>query len=372
MKRISLNHEEYKMLLLLQNEPTLTYAEIARKFKVSAPTAKKKVEQLRERGIYRGKGIQYNQSSLGFTRYIFVSTVANIADLEILEKILDNHPYTIYRARFYGSTLGIFSMFDYPEKNNMLLKKFFVSLKAEKIVKDFTEFKSEGIGKSLSLDLNRINLSNLLWEVDWDKFSEELYNVKKAELPSRKESVLEQLRSLDFEILRLLTYNGDLTQRDIAAKLNVEPTAIWRRIKVLEEKVITGYRALINRRFFNLTSNKIIFMACKDEKKIVHCFNVFTSEKTRPPFRFSIDILRDHKDKKLLMLYASLPQYHEAQLIYTLSKTSKLVVHDIDTIGEHGMSYSFYDGNFDSNSKSWKIDEEYIVTKPIKQTLEEI
>ena len=95
------------------------------------------------------------------------------------------------------------------------------------------------------------------------------------------------------------------------------------------------------------------------------CFAFLVDDKVRPPFRYHVEIFKDKKNAKLLLLYISLPQYHEAQLIYLLSKIAKLIVYDIDTTGRNSVSYAFYQDNYDFKNSKWKDSQEYIVEEPL-------
>ena len=131
---MELRPREHALLTLLQNKPTITYAQIARYFNVSAPTGKKMVEKLRERGLYSGKYAQYDPRALGLERYIVVFTISNVKSYSELERILDAHPYTKYRARTYGSQLGLQATFDYPSDNPKYLVELFDYLKQRGIM----------------------------------------------------------------------------------------------------------------------------------------------------------------------------------------------------------------------------------------------
>ncbi|MHA1742813.1 MAG: hypothetical protein ACTSV6_01020, partial [Candidatus Heimdallarchaeota archaeon] len=94
----------------------------------------------------------------------------------------------------------------------------------------------------------------------------------------------------------------------LSRKLAVDRTEVWRRIHFLEENVIATYKSKIDQKNFNITSNKILILTFDRESDLRHFFTAFSDEEIRPPFRYRFEVL---EDKKLLM-YISLPQFHEA------------------------------------------------------------
>ncbi|MHA1303374.1 MAG: AsnC family transcriptional regulator [Candidatus Heimdallarchaeaceae archaeon] len=379
----SLTYEDYKLLLLLQNEPTITYAKIAEELGVSAPTAKRRVEKLKEKKIYRGKRVLYRPESLGLTRYLFILYVYDVSSLEKLEAALKYHPYIISRSRIYGTRLGIIAQFNYPSKDPSLLLELFNRLKERGIIQSVIPFQSTGIRKTLQMDLERLSLSTLKWSYDWDSCLEKLSKIEPKPLPEPSSPVLSSMKPVDFKILEILTrgkipskngkrFDTEITQVKLSEYLNIETTEIWRRYHFLEDHVLSRYTSIFSREYFNISSEKIIIMSFPTEEQLYKCYILFTDEKEGPPFRYHIEIYKNQRDKKHLILYVSLPQYHEAQLIYTLSRIAKLRVFNVDTIGRSSVSYYFYPEAVDTEKKQWKTDTDFVLETPLKEILEEL
>ena len=55
-----------------------------------------------------------------------------------------------------------------------------------------------------------------------------------------------KLDKIDMQILRLLQEDGRLNNAEVAKRVFLSPPACWKRLKVLEQKVINNYRAHIN------------------------------------------------------------------------------------------------------------------------------
>ncbi|MHA1116478.1 MAG: Lrp/AsnC family transcriptional regulator [Candidatus Heimdallarchaeaceae archaeon] len=382
MSSIPITYQDYELLLLLQNEPTISFNQIAKKLGITPPTVKKKVESLKQRKIYRGKTVLYKPESLNLTRYFFVLYTPSLDELERLEIALKYHPYIISRSRFYGSRLGVFAQFNYPKKKSELLLAFIDALKKEGLVSSYLFYESLGSRRTMQIDLERLSLSSFKWTFNWDKCYSKLLTIEPSPLPSPSPSVLDKMKPVDFKILEILTrgkipkndgsFDTEITQKKISNYLNVETTEIWRRYHFLKENVLSGYSSRFSREFFNINSEKIIFMTFDDEIQLARCFTLFTDEREGPPFRYHIEVYRDSKGRKQLILYVSLPQYHEAHLIYTLSKIANLRVYNVDTIGKSSVSYSFYSEAFDFNKKMWKVDKKFVLDVPLREISEEL
>lgn len=374
MTRSVLSKDEYNLLLILQSNPTIKNTEIAKELDVSNPTVTRKINKLKQKRLFTGIYAQYQPLKLGLIRHVFIFYLRHSSQFQIIERILDKHPYTVHRSRIYSPFLAIYSQFHYPEGNPTLLYEFINRLEELDIITNSSRYISTGIENSLSLSLESMSVDELQWSYDWN----ELYNkYQKAEPTSPNityHSLLDEMQYEDFEILRILTHTqSNLKQRDICKKLGYDRTKVWRRFHFLEDNILTGYKASINRKFFNITSNKIILLHFQDNKDLYKTFNLLTDEEIRPPFRYFLEIITDELNDKRLLLYISLPQYHDAQLFYFLNDISTdIQVYNIDTIGDHAVRYAFYEKNFNPETKNWIVNRDYVVEDPINNALSEL
>jgi len=363
-----IDRDEYNLLVLLQSNPNISYTEIAQIFKFSPATAKRKVVELRKKGLYYGKYALFRPTTVGLNKYVILSFTDKAKNLETIERALREHPYTSHRSRIYVPRLGIYSEFNYPSEDPSLLKEFFEELKKRRVIYEYKIYKSTHIERNLSLNLKKISLDTLQWDFDWQVFRNKLNKIETATFPVPAESILSSMKLIDFKILRILTNDADISQRELSRRLKSDRTEVWRRIHFLEENVISGYKAKIDRKKFNITSNKIIFLHFKDDVLLWTYFSLFSNEEIRPPFRYRLEILQDSKKRKILLIYISLPQHHEAQLFYFINDDADVESYSIDPVGKHGVRYSFYEPNFDSKKREWKLSKQYVVSNPIEKT----
>ena len=363
-----LTYEDYILLRLLQTDPTITYVKLASYLNVSPHTVKRKVADLTKKGLYKGYYALYEPESLGLTHFFVFLFLDSVEKYEPLEQALDFQPYTVHRSRFFSPSLGVFAQFDYPSQEPKLLKEFFSKLVDEDIVSNYTLFRSIGVRKKFPLDLDRVSITDLSWSYDWQILKNQiLANNNRTVLPKVRKSVLNQIKPLDLKILRFITYNANVSQREISKKLKENRTTIWRRIHFLEENVLSGYNAKINRQIFNLTSNKLLILSFPNSTLLNQVFSAFTNHKFRPPFRYHIEISENDNKKKQIIIYITLTPYHESQLVYTLAHYADYKLYSLDVFGNHSVRYAFYDGNFNSKKNYWKLDYEYVVQQPLER-----
>ncbi len=365
---MSLTLEDYNILRLIESKPTLSYTDIANILNISPATARRKILKLRERKLFTGKYAQYDPHALGLEKYVTLIRCPKSFNLPKVEDSLKAHPYTIHHSRIYTPYLGIYAQFYYPSKDPSYLKDFFDEIKKENLISDYELYSSQSIEKTLPLDLTKVSPDNLTWDFDWKNFLEKYKSFTPQPLLNPKENVIDNLKPLDFQILRLLTYNADMTQTELSKALNTDKTEVWRRYHYLEKHVIVDYKAKINRRIFNISANRVVFLKFSDKKELNKCFSIFSDESLRPPFRYSVEILSDQKED-YLAIYISLPQYHEAELFYFLNDIAETRSYQIDPIGDHGVRYSFYDPNYNYDKKKWELDKSYVLDIPIKKSL---
>lgn len=116
----------------------------------------------------------------------------------------------------------------------------------------------------------------------------------------------------------------------------------------------------------------IVFF-CPQTRKLLRKLQIswkvllFSDKNKRPPFRYRQEVLLDESDNNVLFLYKSLLQHHESQLFYFLHEISDVKSYDIDSAGEAGIRCSFYDPNYDSEKKEWRLDYNYVVDSSIKK-----
>ncbi|MHA1779093.1 MAG: winged helix-turn-helix transcriptional regulator [Candidatus Heimdallarchaeaceae archaeon] len=365
MNTMTITYEEYILLGILNANPTATYADLARHFDTSIHTIKRRILKLKEKGLYRGYYAVYNPTALGLQRFFIFIYLDSVKQYSLIERALDKHPYTIHRTRFYSPQLGVFAQFDYPSKDPKLLAKFFSHLRDIGIISAYTIIRSSGVSIRKPPDFQRFQWNTLVWSYDWEDFNEYIHSTNPLPLPPLRRNILALLKPIDLDILRKLTYNAEINQRELSRQMNINRTTIWRRINFLQEFVIDGYNAKISRSKFNLTANALILISYHKLKYMLSVFHALSQQAVRPPFRYHVELAESAERPHMMILYLSIPPHHEAQLIYTLSDLASYQIYNLDVSGDHSIRYAFYPGNFDWQNNKWKDEPDYVLKEPL-------
>ena len=90
------------------------HAELAEKLNISWPTAKKKYENLKERGVIVNPIAIYYPEKIGLKRINVYCYVNSKEAMKIVERSCYEHPYTIYRGQVYCAAFGLFIQYNIP------------------------------------------------------------------------------------------------------------------------------------------------------------------------------------------------------------------------------------------------------------------
>ncbi len=362
---MQLTIEDFQLLALLDHNPNITQMELSEVLHLSPYKIKKRLDLLTEWNILRPPIARYDPNTLGLERYNILIQLSSIKTLEILEKAGDIHPYTHYRSRFYGDGLGMFLQYDIPTGNSSKLMKWLNLLQDQLEFSMVTIDKSTGIRIETHPRLDQWLLNHFRWEFDWKewkKTSEEIDDTKPLTSIQRP-NVISQLDKLDIQILSELNNNARAPLSILSRKLGRSKADLSRRISFLKKHVIYDLRVQYDRKIFDLTNVKLIYIPRnpENEKPLRRLYH--SLEKHPIPFRLAMNV-----GKQYAWLWLIFPPYHEAEFVYTLFDTfSELKILTIDVIGKHGILYPIYPENYDIEKKFWRIDDEWMILSPLEQ-----
>ncbi|MHA2175547.1 MAG: winged helix-turn-helix transcriptional regulator [Candidatus Hodarchaeales archaeon] len=355
--------EDYQIILLLESDPLMPYSKLADELGVSWPTAKKRLADLKARGVIRTPVALVNPQVLGLRRLSVIWSVQTIDDLIRLEKLCDAHPYTIYRSRGYGNDYILFSQFNIPPETIPLMNEFNDLLVEKRYCDKATILLSSGVRTESFADLSRFNLSSNKWNFDWDKWFE-LYQSQSEIFSSPNQTPLIDLKKwkpIDFNILRELTKDPEIKQSELSQKFNLSRTSTHHSYTTVFNNLISSVQARFDRIMFNQVNTRLFWIPKVKESKLYKFFNLINNHHL--PFRIGLDILQGNG---LLLWGISLPTFHEHQLALTLWRLFQTFnSYTLDTSFDRSMIYWFYPDNFDFETKYWKIDREYVVNQPL-------
>jgi len=356
--------EDYQIVLKLESNPLMSYSDLAKDLGVSWPTAKKRINDLKSRGVIRTPVAIYNFRTLGLQRLAVIWSLKTTDDLLLMEKFCDIHPYTHYRVRGYGNGYILFAQFDVPQKTIPLMKELVTALE-----KDYSNtvilLQSSGYRVESFPNLNYYDITQDIWYFDWTEWLD-LFNDQPETLPSQDhyETIdLTEFKPIDFEILREVTKNPGIKQVDLMHQFNLTRTNAHLKYNSVFKNLISSVRARFDRILFDLVNTRVFWIPNPNEKNTNKLFNLI--KHSPPPFRFGLDILQP---EGCLFWGGDLPNYHEHQLAFSIWKLFQTFnTYTLDISVNTSMIYWFYPNNFDFGTHYWKTDREYVVEKPLEE-----
>ncbi|MFX1284234.1 MAG: winged helix-turn-helix transcriptional regulator [Promethearchaeota archaeon] len=357
--------EEYKIVLKLEANPLISYSDLADELGVSWPTAKRKLKDLKSRGVIRTPVALYNTRTLGLQRLTVIWSLQALEDLNLMEKLCDIHPYTHYRVRGYANGYVLFAQFDIPSQIIPLMRELNKILLEENYSVTTEMLQSSGYQAETFPNVNFFDPYLNKWNFNWLEWLD-LIEDQPSVLPpldNSKKIGLDEWKPIDFKILRELTKNPEVKQAELMRKFNLTRTNVHLKYNLIFDNLISNIRSRIDRIRFNLVNTRLFWISNPDERKMYQLFNLIKN--APPPFRLGMDILQDHG---FLLWGGALPSYHEHQLAFSIWKLfQSFNTYTLDTSIDTSMIYWFYPNNFDFDTQYWKINREYVVEKPLEE-----
>ncbi|MFX0183406.1 MAG: winged helix-turn-helix transcriptional regulator [Candidatus Hodarchaeota archaeon] len=357
--------EDYQIVLKLESNPLLSYSDLADELGVSWPTAKKRVNTLKSRGVIRSPIAIYKVKSLGLRRITVIWSLRTLKDLITLEKLCDIHPYTVYRVRGYGDGYILLAQFNIPPETLVLIKELLDITVNENYAINAEYLQSSDYRTETFPNLNFYNPDKNEWNFDWSEWIGHIDDQSEL-LPPEYDFKVEDLKDwkpIDFQILRELTINPEIKQAELMRKFNLSRTNTHLLYNSVFNKLISGIRLRFDRILFNLVNTRFFWIPNPDEKKVIQLFNLI--KESPPPFRLGFDILQE---KGLLLWGGALPSFHEHQLAHTIwNLFQDFHSYTLDTSVDRSMIYWFYPDNFDFDTHYWKINRDYVIQNPLNE-----
>ena len=104
-----------------------------------------------------------------------------------------------------------------------------------------------------------------------------------------------KLDAIDTKILRVLSSDGRISNKDLAEKVGLSPSPCWQRVQRLEKSgVITGYRTLLNQD--RLGAPDVVFVELKLERHAGSSFEEMVEKFARLPEVLEIHLTSGSSD----------------------------------------------------------------------------
>lgn len=293
---------------------------------------------------------------------------------ETITKILDAHPYTIFRILGLDFSINLYVQFDLPVGSFNYFTEFIDKMRKLGIYNNMVVM-DPSYGISTLDDLTKWNNDENTWNFNilgdepnsfrnlfLKYLAENRYKSVKANMRKIKEGVkIGKHKKMDLLILRELTLNAKLKIKDIAEHYQRDPTTLSRRVNKVKEMYVKRFNLLYNRSFFGLNSI-IMIWGEMEEKHILTLFKLIEDDEFPFYSQFNVD------NQFNFMWYLHCPTEVISDLslfLLPFSTSMHLMVLNTNTI----MRYYFYPENYDFDKNEWKISREYMVDGPLEGLL---
>ncbi len=223
-----LDLKDKKLLFEMDFDSRRTYAELARKLRMSKRGVEYKINNLEKKGIISGYSPIINLQRLGYSYFRIFIKFQNLtkkikSDIESYVRNRKKVGWFIWYHGFYDAGFTIWA-------------------------KTVTEFKEEANEFYFKFHKNILNrLESISSEVNFYKSRYLLGNSSEDKIRIEEKSKEIEIDELDKKILRLLVHDPRLSLVNLSEKLKEQPKRISYRIKRLcKEKVLLAIRPVVN------------------------------------------------------------------------------------------------------------------------------
>lgn len=368
---MSLKPEEYSILNQIFQDPIIPYSRLAEKIKISAPTVKKRVENLLSESIIKKYHAEYHPESLGLESHIFLLKINSIDKHRIVERILDYHPYLVVRQRCYGGITGIFLKIHVPVGSIKHFISFLDQLKDNNLVEEIVHSTTIGPGIKTRIDLTYWDPNQNTWTFKWDMWKKNIdvvdyvpqFDYYQKISREKPKNVLKQLTYLDFKILKELVLDPTQKYANLSKRLGIPQYTLSRRKKFLGKSVIRNYLVEFNRSFFGL-EDELVFKAICGQRamsKIIYLLREldlpYESDFRATVMGFLWKILLPPKDKLELF-----------NILWSLFPDLQIMMLDPHTT----VTKDFNPDNYSFIDHSWKDSEDFMIDQVLNKARGEL
>ncbi len=339
----------------------MTLTELAKRADLSRPTVKKRLIELKEREIIKDPFMIYQPETMGLTKVNVFCDTNDFDSLTILEQLGTIHPYTHYRGRIIGKKFGLFIQFNIPKGTIHLLEELFTWLKNENLISDFKIVQSAGKRLRIFPDLNKFNPHTSTWDFSWQKWFADLHLYSSSFSDNTpKPCDFDDFKETHFHILRDLTNNASLQQKDLREKYGLSKAEMSRQYNYVMDNFISSVRHHYNREIFELTETYLILVHSVPESKKNQLYNKLKA--ISPPFDLSYDIIENGD----LFFWINMSTKQSIEFAFnTWTHLENVEIYLLDTRPKSSVMYLFYPENFDFDTLEWKKTNEYMLEQPI-------
>jgi len=349
--------------MAIQENPLATVTELVERVEGSKPTVIKRLSYLKENDYFQVKAL-LNLHNMGFDAIDVLVDTSCLKDVERIEKMATNHPYTCYRSRCFGSHNGVYLQFRNPIGTRDLIEEVLNTLQENGSVTNYCIL-SVGDEPTIttSMKLDGWNPESMTWTFDWNKWFETDYEpVKPTKAQSSAGNVLDWITKNDMYILQELMYRAKRSNTEMISEIEKEgvsftPQTFGRRLRMVRENCVAKYRVSFNPKAFDIITN-ILITGTGKKKYLRDLFSKMSID----PIPFESTMRVSDSD---LSWFVRMPPSHMSSLLSNLHHNlQNIAVTIIDY--PNSFLYSIWPEILDEENHAWRQDREFMVDQALK------
>ncbi|RMG30434.1 MAG: hypothetical protein D6732_16220, partial [Methanobacteriota archaeon] len=351
-----------QLVVLLRNNPRATLQQLADQMDVAPNTIRAWIDHLKKENLLR-RDRTINDSILGERKVservghpdprllglkrvqVMFREIKTYQNYDRIIKMLDNHPYTYFRARGTAGAPAVYAQFDVPPEEAGRLEELLKLVEGNGwcnsavLIDHPTRLETKD-------DFTKWNFDEFKWNFDFIRSYTEYKPNGKLPEPNDARTQFNGDR-LDLYLLRELSINSKVKATDLAKLYEKDVATITRRLNKLREKYLTKETIIYNREFFNL--NSIFAFSGTMDRNELRKFQMYLHSQNFP---FASQFSCNSADGEFLW-YVYCPSGIANQIIKIfLPMTQFLDQMVIDP--STSMRYFFYPENYDLEQGRWK------------------
>jgi len=365
---LTLNKDERSVILKLIENPLISISQLTQELNRSRPTVISQLKRLRQKCNVQAI---FNLHLLGLKNSNFFLE-CKFENIPTLEKIIDEFPYSQYRARIVGPKKGVFSQFHLPR--SLSLDDFLSMLKQNELIESYVDISPQVPAIRTNFSLKNYDGERNDFVFDWQGFKKSITKpilkypidvLNNSEIP-----LYDEFEPVDMYILATMSVDARKRGSDLLSPLGetysskIPPYVISRRFKFIKNRLIHSYKVQLVWELFDIYHATIFISNGPFKKEQINSLATQIHEK----FPFDSLFYLINKDNGFFWFIASPPSHFPliTSLIWEFTN-SNFDYYYLDY--QTSLRYIFYGHhNFDFDSRQWKTDESYLMDQ-IKKIL---
>ncbi len=301
----------------------------------------------------------YDPKSIGLERkHVLFKGIPTKNHLDELNRFLNIHPYTHYRAFGFGKDPVIYAQFDIPNGTGSLFNELLNEVHLKIGTKNEILLNQQSMSR-FTPEFENWSLDNHTWELT--VFPNEPESFSHTLDEKRKEDDLIQLSYLQANLLRELTINGRVSNQTLSNIYKKSTSVISRNLKLIRNKIISNYKLLYNTKFFKLNSINLIHGSFKKTEDSY--WLRWLLEQSKLPAEISLSI----SEKNFVIETLSSPLMNSTLYKKLWDNSERITaIHSLQIHQPDTFLYFFYPENLRTKGK-WKTSRSYFIEEPLAE-----